>query len=549
MKETGYILDEGYEAFNAQPDLQRHLAELAVHGLSRTPFRKRVVDLAVGRKEMNGAMILSLALILADHWGKTVPERRVGVVFPAGLGGILTNLALCLLDKIPVNLNFTAGRDAIARAFEIGKLERVITARPVMDKVQDFPWPDQVVDLVEERRHFVKKEVLKHMMLIALMPGNWLVRRFKVPTEGGNREAGLLFSSGSTGVPRGIPLTHRNIIANCRQIQSCQLLNEKQTLLACLPTFHSFGFTVTLWYPLITGIKAVTLPSPLETRKIAEAIEKEKVTVMMGTPTFLRPYFKRAEPSQLKSLAYVVGGAEKTPPGFGERWEKQFGGDYLEGYGLTETSPVASVNLPALEGQSPKKRVGSVGHLLSGMRARITDPGSGEVLPLNTRGLLELQGANVFEGYLDDPEATRGAFHDGWFSTGDLGRIDQDRFLFIEGRISRFSKLGGEMVPHGRLEQVIANCFQLEDAESPLVAVTGVSDEVKGEALVVLTAVEIKPQVLRDRLLKAGIPNLWIPKIIFRVDSIPSLASGKLDLQALNALALRKIKEGGGNVA
>jgi acyl-[acyl-carrier-protein]-phospholipid O-acyltransferase/long-chain-fatty-acid--[acyl-carrier-protein] ligase len=154
-----------------------------------------------------------------------------------------------------------------------------------------------------------------------------------------------------------------------------------------------------------------------------------------------------------------------------------------------------------------------------------------------------VQGANVFNGYLHDKESTAKVFRDKWFVTGDLARIDSDNYVFIEGRISRFSKLGGEMVPHGRVEQIIAECFQLDDAESPLVAVTGVSDDVKGEALVLLAAVEIRPNVLRERLLREGIPNLWIPRIILRVDAIPSLASGKLDLQALNALALRKLKQ------
>ena len=190
-----------------------------------------------------------------------------------------------------------------------------------------------------------------------------------------------------------------------------------------------------------------------------------------------------------------------------------------------------------------RKRAGSVGMLFAGMKARVVDPATGEVLPVNKRGMLELQGANVFKGYLDDPVATTKAFNDGWFITGDLARIDSDGYIFIEGRVSRFSKLGGEMVPHGRVEQIIAECFKIDDAESPLVAVTGVADEAKGEALVLLTAVEIRAGDLRERLLKEGIPNLWIPKIILRVDAIPSLASGKLDLQALNALAQRKQRE------
>jgi acyl-[acyl-carrier-protein]-phospholipid O-acyltransferase/long-chain-fatty-acid--[acyl-carrier-protein] ligase len=543
VSEEGYILDRGFDEFNRQQELEENIAALAVKGLARSPFRKRVVDLAQGRKELNGGMILAVALTMADRWAKTIPDRRVGVVFPAGLGGILTNLALSLIGKIPVNLNFTSGRQAIERAFEIGRLQTVISAGPVREKVSDFPWPENTIDLVRERAFIDKKQVIKRLAWISLLPGSTLVRKFNVPTEGGDREAGLLFSSGSTGTPKGIPLTHRNIIANCIQIRNCQLLNRDQILLACLPTFHSFGFTATLWYPLMTGMKCVTLPSPLETRKIAEAIEAEKVTVMMGTPTFLRPYFKRAEPSQLATLKYVVGGAEKTPPGFAERWEKHFGSEYLEGYGLTETSPVVSVNLPAMPGREPKKRSGSVGHLLTGMRARVTHPSTGETLPVNRRGILEVQGANVFKGYLHDDESTQKVFRDTWFVTGDLARIDSDDYVFIEGRISRFSKLGGEMIPHGRVEQIIAECFQLDDAESPLVAVTGISDEVKGEALVLLAAVEIRPNVLRERLLKEGLPNLWIPRIILRVDAIPSLASGKLDLQALNTLALSKLKQ------
>ena len=540
MSREGYILDRNLESFNRQPELEEHLAALAAKGLVRSPFRKMVVDLAQGRKELTGGMIFAVALAMAERWRRTIPDERVGVVFPAGLGGILTNLALSLLDKTPVNLNFTSGTYANERCLEIGGVRTVISAAPVKEKVPDFPWPENTIDLVQERTHIDKKQVLKRLVLISLLPTRTLLKLFKVPRKGGNREAGLLFSSGSTGLPKGVPLSHRNVIANCLQIRDCQLLNRDQILLACLPTFHSFGFTATLWYPLMTGLKCVTLPSPLETRKIAEAIEAEKVTVMMGTPTFLRPYFKRAEASQLASLKFVVGGAEKTPPGFAERWESTFGSRYLEGYGLTETSPVVSVNLPEIPGQPVQIRAGSVGRLLNGMKARVSKPSTGEILPLNERGILELKGANVFRGYLHDRSATEKVFRDGWFVTGDLARIDPDGYLFIEGRMSRFSKLGGEMVPHGKLEQVIAECFHLADAESPLVAVTGVSDEVKGEAIVLLSAVEIKHVVLRERLLKEGIPNLWIPRIVVRVDSIPSLASGKLDLSALNELAARK---------
>lgn len=543
MKEEGFILDAGYDALNQSPELEQHLAALLVKSLSKSPFHKHFVDLTAERKEMTSGMMLAVALTMSRRWKETIPDERVGVVFPSGLGGVLTNLALVLIGKIPVNLNFSAGTSSIEQAMEIGEVRTIISASPIRKKFPDFPWPENTIDLIRERAHFKKKDILFNLLRVILYPSSMLIKRFGIPTQGGDKECGLLFSSGSTGVPKGIPLTHRNIIANCMQISSCHLLDKTQKLLACLPIFHSFGFTGTMWYPLLSGLPCVTLPSPLETRKIAETIHAEKATVLMGTPTFFRPYFKRATKEQLASLNYVVAGAEKTPPGFGERWEEEFGSIYLQGYGLTETTPVASANLPGYKNVPPQIKAGSVGRLMKGMKARIVDPSTGAVLPQNKQGILDLKGANVFGGYLKNPEANEAAFADGWFRTGDLARIDLENYLFIEGRLSRFSKLGGEMVPHGRVEQVIAESFQLDDSEEPLVAVTGISDEVKGEALVLLTAVDIKSDDLRKRLLEAGIPNLWIPRIILRVDDIPHLASGKLDLQGLNTLALKKFQE------
>lgn len=543
QSEQGYILDRDWEGFNRRKELEGHLAGLAFRGLASSPLRKMVVDLSVGRRELNGGMLLAVALTLAERWKQTITEPRVGVVFPSGLGGTITNLALTLRDRVPVNLNFSSGRRSIEASLDLAEIGTVITAGPVKEKVTDFPWPERTIDLVRERARIDKKAILKNFLKILLLPTPVLLRHYGVPQTGGRKEAALLFSSGSTGEPKGIVLSHRNVIANCLQINDCHVLHRDHVLLASLPTFHSFGFTVTLWYPLITGMKCVTLPSPLETRRIADAVEKEKVSVILGTPTFLRPYFRAVRPEQLASLEYVVTGAEKTPPGFAKRWEDHFKSAYLEGYGLTETSPVTSCNIPAFAGHPAQAKAGSVGRLMDGMRVRVTDPTTGEVLPRNRAGMIELQGPNVFEGYLKMPAATEAVFRDGWFVTGDLGRIDEENYIFIEGRVSRFSKLGGEMVPHGRLEQLIARLFQLEDAESPLVAVTGVTDEVKGEALVLLAAVDIKQSDLRERLSAEGLPNLWVPKIILRVDSIPSLASGKLDLKALNLLAASRLQK------
>jgi len=531
------VIDAGYDTFIRLPELDEHLAVRAVRALKENPFHKQVVDLSNGRKELSSGMLLAVALAMAERWRGRIPDQRVGVVLPSGLGSLLTNLALTVLGKTPVNLNFTAGRDANEKCIAKAGLRTVISAGPVRAKVPDFPWPDDTIDLVAERKALKKARILWHFAKVLTLPVSRLIKHYGIPEVGGECEAAILFSSGSTGDPKGVVLSHRNIIANCLQIAQCGLLNRGETMLACLPTFHSFGFTVTLWYPLATGLRIVCLPSPLETKRLAEAVRDEKITVMMGTPTFLRPYFKRIPKEWLSSLRYVVAGAEKTPEGFHDEWERTFGSQYLEGYGLTETAPVLCANLPFETDGQPNKRAGSVGRLFPGIKGRVIDPMSGEVLGRGKAGILEVQGANVFRGYLDDAYATHAAFRDGWFVTGDLARFDDDGFLYIEGRLSRFSKIGGEMVPHGTIENEIVRAFQFEQSEEPLVAVTGVSDARKGEALVLVSTVELKLDEVRQRLTEKGLPNLWIPRRMVRVPGIPCLASGKLDLRGLAQLA------------
>ena len=379
------------------------------------------------------------------------------------------------------------------------------------------------------------------MVLVWILPARLLAALLRVPRTGGREEAALLFTSGSAGEPKGVALTHRNILGNVGQVAAVGFIHETDTMLASLPVFHSFGFTVTLWYPVLRGVRMVTVPSPLEVKTIAEAIHAEKVTLSFGTSTFLRPYLKRAERSQLASLRFVVAGAEKLAPDLGRSFEETFGVRILEGYGLTETTPVASVNLPdpvdMTRKTSPGWKLGSVGWLLPGVTARIVHPETGAQLDPTATGMLWLRGVNVFEGYLGDIERSRQVLRNGWFVTGDIARFDEDGFLFIEGRLSRFSKIGGEMVPHGTIEQKIIDLFGERDAEQQPFAVVGVRDTTKGEALVLLAAHEITTDQVREKLLAAGFPPLWVPRHLCRVEKIPTLTSGKLDVRACEELA------------
>ncbi|MBL9214576.1 MAG: AMP-binding protein, partial [Opitutaceae bacterium] len=416
-----------------------------------------------------------------------------------------------------------------------------------------FPFPEHTLDLRKEiEAAGGKRAILPWLLAAYLLPNQWIAALLGLPREGDRQEAALLFTSGSSGEPKGVVLTHRNILANCAQISSLSILPDTAVLMACLPVFHSFGFTVTLWYPMLRGCKVVTLPSPLDTRKIVEAIQQEKATVMLGAPTFIRPFLKKATKEELASLGLVVTGAEKLQLDLYEAFLEQFGIEILQGYGLTETTPATNINQhnpPVTTSTAEEqlgKRTGSVGRLMPGMSARIVDPDTGEELPMSSTGLLWLRGANVFPGYLKDPEKTAAALKGGWFVTGDLGRFDEDGFLFIEGRLSRFSKIGGEMVPHGTIEQRIVELFGWDQNEGPTAVVTGVPDPAKGEALVLLTTQEVTLEQLRTRLLDSGLPNLWVPKLVRRVERIPMLGTGKTDLKACRTLAIELTKDAAG---
>ncbi|PYK31621.1 MAG: AMP-dependent synthetase [Verrucomicrobia bacterium] len=535
------LLKLGEYCYSRRPALDRHLAEVCVRGLKRRRFSTAVID-GMDHSKLGRAKLLGAAAAFSRFLRKEFPDPRIAIVLPASKGSMLANLAVTLAGKVPVDLNFTMGRAANEFCCQRAELQVAISAAAFMGRVKDFPWPERVLKL-EELLPQLKPRILFWWMLAIFCPTPLLLRLLQVPKKGGHAEASLLFTSGSTGDPKGVVLIHRNIVGNVSQFRELLDATRNDAILASLPFFHSFGATVTLWYPLIEGVRIVTYPTPLEVASNAALIEKYKLTLLLATPTFLRGYLRKAQPEQLRSLRLIITGAEKLPVDLAKTFEERFNQRVFEGYGLTETSPVVSVNLPDPkprrpgEEVQPSSRLGSVGKMAPGIAAEIREPETDAKLSLHETGMVWFRGVNIFEGYLGDETRTAEVLRDGWLKTGDIGRFDEDGFLYIEGRLSRFSKIGGEMVPHEAIEQKIIDVLGLAGRDERVMAIMGVQDQAKGEALVLLTAVDVDLAQLRDKLREAGVPNLWIPKKISRIDAIPVLASGKLDLRKCQEVA------------
>lgn len=540
------------KTFSSHRTLDMHLAYALIKGLKRHGSRHHIVDGKDG-KELGYDKVLAVAIALSKVIKTETNKKRVGIILPPGIAGLIANVAVLLAGKIPVNLNFTAGRTSIEYAIKSAGLDRFITADIFVRKMQSFPWPPmkQLV-LIERILPKLKAKIALWLGLSKVLPASVLATMLGIPKKGGREEAVLLFTSGSSGNPKGVALTHRNVMANVIQFSSRLDMSGTDSILGSLPLFHSFGSTVTLWYPVISGLNLITYPSPLETKKLAELIEKHRVTLMIATPTFLRGYLRGVNRESLNSLKMVVTGAEKLPPTVAAAFEQKFDKKVFEGYGLTETSPVSNVNLPdpvptgdAGSGHAwlPCHRQGSVGQLIPGLSIRITHPETDEPQSLQSSGMIWFKGSNVFEGYLGDPKRSAEVIDaNGWFRTGDIGRVDMDGFLYIEGRLSRFSKIGGEMVPHETVEEELIKALGLENESTRKIAVVGVPDVERGEALILLTAIPGGPEHqeildLRYRLLEKGMPPLWIPKKMIRVADIPILSSGKLDVQSCEKIA------------
>ena len=372
------LLKLGELCFSRRPALDRHLAEPCIRGLKRRPFATAVID-GLDHSALSRSKLLGAAVALSRYLRKEFSDERIAIVLPASKGSMVANLAVTLAGKVPVDLNFTMGRAANESCCRRANLRVAISATQFMERLKDFPWPERVLKL-DELMPRMKRQIIFWWMMSILVPARLLLRILKIPKEGGHREAVLLFTSGSTGEPKGAVMSHRNVVGNVSQFRQLLDATKDDAILASLPFFHTFGSTVTLWYPLIEGVSIVTYPNPLEAAKNAALIERYKLTILLATPTFLRGYLRKVEPDKLRSLRLVITGAEKLPLDLAKNFEQRFKQRVFEGYGLTETSPVVSVNLPEPqptkpgEQVQPSSRLGSVGKMAPGIAAEIRQP-------------------------------------------------------------------------------------------------------------------------------------------------------------------------------
>jgi acyl-[acyl-carrier-protein]-phospholipid O-acyltransferase/long-chain-fatty-acid--[acyl-carrier-protein] ligase len=531
------------ESFDLVKERRKGLGHEFIDAARRNWNKLATVD-STGREFKFGELLIA-SLLLRDRLRAQTDrsEQSIGILLPTGSGSTLANLAVTLDRRISVNLNYTAPAASVASAQEQCDIRTVLTSRKFLERLPDLPLSDNVLYLEDLLVGISRREKILTYLKARFLTARLLIGGVK-PVQADDILT-ILFSSGSTAEPKGVMLSHHNILSNIESFRSVVTPKREDVMLATLPFFHSFGYTVTLWFPLLSGISTACHTNPLEGETIGKLAEKYHASILLTTPSFLLAYVRKIKPEQLQHLRYTFTGAERLQVRVAKMFEKRFGVQPLEGYGATELSPVCALSLPNVtvdDLEETGNREDRLGRVLPGMAMKIVHPETKKALPPGEEGLIYIKGPNVMRGYLKKEELTASVLHDGWYDTGDVGLMDADGFFAITGRLSRFSKLGGEMISHGAVEEALQAAFGLG---ADALVVVAIDDERKGEKLCVIhTAADLSEDSIREQLKELDIPNLWKPnpKDWQCVEALPLLGTGKLDYRGLKALAQECIK-------
>jgi acyl-[acyl-carrier-protein]-phospholipid O-acyltransferase/long-chain-fatty-acid--[acyl-carrier-protein] ligase len=510
----------------------------------RNLWRKKVADSS--GTAFSGGRLLAQTLAVRSLLRREIlaaGEEHVGILLPPSVAAVLANAALTVDRRVPVNLNYTSSSESLNSSIAQCGIRHVLTSRRMLER-SPLKLDTEFV-FVEDLRQRMKWPDKLAAAAAWVLPAAALERQMGLAGVQPDAAATIIFTSGSTGAPKGVVLTHANIVANLAGINQLIHISRRDVLLGVLPMFHCYGYTVTLWTALTLDARAVYHHSPLEPRQIGALCRKHGGTVLIATPTFLRSYLRRCEPADLRTLEVVFAGAEKLPQELAAAFHERFGVLPVEGYGATELSPVVAGNNPPSRDPAADKsgnRSGTIGRPICGVEVKVIDLESGADLPCGRQGMLLVRGAGVMKGYLNRPDLTAEVMRGEWYVTGDVAAIDADGFIAITGRTSRFSKIGGEMVPHIGVEAAVRKSIGDGDNEAQL-AVTAVADDSRGERLVVLhTGLRLAPADICRAMVAGGVPPLWVPSpdSFRQVAELPLLGTGKLDLAGLKELAARE---------
>ena len=533
------VMELSCDWFNSRKDEHASLGETTVRTCRRY-WRQPFADDTNGVRLTWGRSLVGGLVIARAIERRTRGSEHVGILLPSCCPAMLCNVAVALLGKSAVNLNFTVGTAAFASAIKQCKLTTILTSRKFVERFPDLPVPEGAYVFLED----LMKGVSTAAKLGALLRAKFLPMRAMVrsaPTAP-DSIAMVLFSSGSTGEPKGVMLSHHAVLSEVEALRMLLATSTADHMCAVLPFFHSFGLVGCLWYPLLTHVRATYHPNPLDAQTVIDIVRTRKSTLVWGTPTFLQLYQRRAKPEDFATLRVVLAGGEKLKDSLIQAYVEKFGVRPLEAYGATEMAPGIAVSVPPGTGGGVVQagyKEGRTGVPCPGIAMKIVDPDTGAELGPNEPGLLYLRGPNVMLGYLGRQDLTDEVIDkDGWYCTGDIAFVDEDGFVALTDRLSRFSKIGGEMVPHQGVEEAIVSAAGLEEGK---LAVTGLPDERRGEKLVVLYTPDCGDPAWLQQALDGveGIPNLWKPAPAdwHRVDAIPLLGTGKIDLAAVKRLA------------